>query len=161
MLRPCDSMKKDKLPTPEEKRMSPEEFKEVIKSKGWTYKTLSARWDMTQNWVSTCAADEGRLIRWDDAVRGLPSREIQPTQIKRTIQFDDAVALLKAKQLRNISIEKAKDFEKLPRFIISFTCGDESCCLGQKPRGVRYFTTVKSATNGQNKLLNWPLLVKE
>jgi lambda repressor-like predicted transcriptional regulator len=53
-------------------RMSPDEFKAEVKRRGWTYRALAARWEVSENWVSKLARDETRSTHWDDAVRGLP-----------------------------------------------------------------------------------------
>lgn len=54
------------------RRMTPDEFKAEIQSKGWTYRALAERWDVTENWVSKLARNPERSQHWDDAVRGLP-----------------------------------------------------------------------------------------
>lgn len=54
------------------KRMSPEEFKSEVQRRGWTYRALGERWDVSENWISKIARNEDRPLHWDDAVRGLP-----------------------------------------------------------------------------------------
>lgn len=54
------------------KRMTPEEFKAEIQRRGWTYRALAERWDVSDNWISKIARNENRALHWDDAVRGLP-----------------------------------------------------------------------------------------
>lgn len=53
-------------------RLSPDEFKAEVKRRGWTYRAVALRWEVSENWVSKIARDENRAIHWDDAVRGLP-----------------------------------------------------------------------------------------
>lgn len=57
---------------PSAKRMSPEEFKQEVHRKGWTYRAVAERWEVSENWVSKVARSEDRSLKWDDAVRGLP-----------------------------------------------------------------------------------------
>jgi len=54
------------------KRFTPDEFKHEVQGRGWTYKLLAERWEVTPNWISKTARNEGRSMHWDDAVRGLP-----------------------------------------------------------------------------------------
>lgn len=54
------------------KHMSPEEFKAEVHRRGWTYRALGERWDLSENWISKIARKEDRPMHWDDAVRGLP-----------------------------------------------------------------------------------------
>ena len=59
-------------PPPITTRLTPQEFKEEVLKRGWTFVALSKRWDITPNWVSKVCRNEGRALHWDDAVRGLP-----------------------------------------------------------------------------------------
>lgn len=54
------------------KRMTPKEFKAEIQRRGWTYRALAERWDVSDNWISKIARNENRPLHWDDAVLGLP-----------------------------------------------------------------------------------------
>lgn len=58
--------------TPITTRLTPQEFKEEILKRGWTFAALSRRWDITPNWVSKLSRNDKRALHWDDAVRGLP-----------------------------------------------------------------------------------------
>lgn len=53
-------------------RMSPDEFRAEVKRRGWTYRALAIRWDVSETWVSRTARTPDRPQHWDDAVRGLP-----------------------------------------------------------------------------------------
>lgn len=53
-------------------RMSPEEFKELVRGKGWTYRALAVRWAMSETRVSQIARDAERPLYYDDAIRALP-----------------------------------------------------------------------------------------
>jgi len=55
------------------KRLSTDEFRAEVKSKGWTYRALGERWGFTESWVSKVARRNDRAAHWDDAVRGLPT----------------------------------------------------------------------------------------
>lgn len=54
------------------KPMTPTEFKDEVRKRGWSYKDLAERWDVTANWISKTARNEDRAPYWNDAVRGLP-----------------------------------------------------------------------------------------
>ncbi|MGO4801058.1 hypothetical protein ACEN2T_17410 [Pseudomonas sp. W22_MBD1_FP4] len=54
-----------------EARLSPQEFKDLMKEKGWTGRALALRWGKTAVWISKVINDEDREPHWDDAVRGL------------------------------------------------------------------------------------------
>lgn len=54
------------------RRLSPDDFRNEVQAKGWTYKMLAERWDVTPNWVSKTARNAERSPYWDDAVHGLP-----------------------------------------------------------------------------------------
>lgn len=53
-------------------RLTPEEFKAEVWRRGWTYRALAERWEVSENWVSKLARNTDRPLHWDDAVRGLP-----------------------------------------------------------------------------------------
>lgn len=55
-------------------RLTPGEFKAAFKRLGWTGKTLAARWEVSEAWVSKIAHNPQRAAHWDDAVRGLPAK---------------------------------------------------------------------------------------
>ena len=54
-------------------RMTPEEFKELVRGKGWTYRALAVRWAMSETRVSQIARDAERPLYYDDAIRALPA----------------------------------------------------------------------------------------
>lgn len=64
------SRNKPSLPTPPP--LTPDEFKVLVKSKGWSYRDLAVRWSITPSYVTRLAQNEQRPVHWDDAVRGLP-----------------------------------------------------------------------------------------
>ena len=53
-------------------RLSPTEFKAEVGRRGWTYRALAERWEVSENWISKLARNPDRALHWDDAVRGLP-----------------------------------------------------------------------------------------
>lgn len=55
-------------------RLSPEQFKALVRLKGWQYKELAIRWGISTVWVSNVARDPDRAAHYDDAVIGLPDR---------------------------------------------------------------------------------------
>lgn len=56
-------------------RMTPTAFKSAYRLKGWTGKSLAARWEVSNAWVSKIANNAERAPHWDDAVRGLPIKK--------------------------------------------------------------------------------------
>ena len=55
-----------------EVQLSPDEFKAEYRRRGWTNRTLAARWGKSESWFSKLASNPQRGMHWDDAVRGLP-----------------------------------------------------------------------------------------
>lgn len=55
-----------------ENRLSPDEYKAEAKRRGWSFKALAERWNVSKTWMSKVANDPERSPHWDDAVRGLP-----------------------------------------------------------------------------------------
>lgn len=56
-------------------RLTPQEFKELVVGKKWTYRALALRWLLSETRISQIARDAGRPLYYDDAVRSLPLRE--------------------------------------------------------------------------------------
>lgn len=54
------------------RRMTPDEFKVLVRGKGWTYRALAVRWALSETRVSQIARDAERPRYYDDAVRALP-----------------------------------------------------------------------------------------
>lgn len=54
--------------------LTTEEFRAVIKSKGWTYVELAARWGVTPEWIGVLSRNPDRPAHYNDAVLALPSR---------------------------------------------------------------------------------------
>jgi lambda repressor-like predicted transcriptional regulator len=54
-------------------RLTPDEFKAEVHRRGWTYRALAERWDVSENYVSKLARNADRSLHWDDAIRGLPT----------------------------------------------------------------------------------------
>lgn len=61
-----------------EDRLSPQDYKELMKEKGWTGRALALRWRKTAVWISKVINDEDREPHWDDALRGLPKAKRKP-----------------------------------------------------------------------------------
>lgn len=55
-------------------KLTPEEFKSVLATKGWSGIALAERWDVSPAWISKIINDPDRAPHWDDAVAGLPKR---------------------------------------------------------------------------------------
>lgn len=53
-------------------RLSPEQFKDQFRNKGWSVRKLSMRWGESEAEIYKIAKDQKRKIFWDDAVLGLP-----------------------------------------------------------------------------------------
>jgi hypothetical protein len=60
-------------------RISPAEFKKEVARRGWTYRALAERWEVSENYISKLARNPERSPHWDDAVRGLPAIIVKPT----------------------------------------------------------------------------------
>lgn len=56
-------------------RLTPEEFKAAVRGKGWTYRALALRWQLTETRISQIARDVERPLYYDDAVRALQNKE--------------------------------------------------------------------------------------
>ncbi|MFA6231033.1 MAG: XRE family transcriptional regulator [Rhodanobacter sp.] len=59
-------------------RLSPEDFRSSALLRGWTYRALAERWQCSENWISKIARNPDRSPHYDDAVRGLPQRTVDP-----------------------------------------------------------------------------------
>ncbi|MDU4254581.1 hypothetical protein [Pseudomonas sp.] len=55
--------------------LTPDQFKELMKAKGWKPEKLALRWGMSKRRVQQIAADAERPSYYDDALRGLPTYE--------------------------------------------------------------------------------------
>jgi len=69
--------------TPEEApegRITPEDFRVMVLLRGWSYRALADRWGHSENWISKIARNPKRLPHYDDAVRGLPQRHVDPDE---------------------------------------------------------------------------------
>lgn len=53
-------------------RLSPADFKALIRQRGWRMADAAVRWDVRPETLSRVAADPERELRWDDLVRALP-----------------------------------------------------------------------------------------
>lgn len=53
-------------------RLSPVDFRRLIKQRGWRMADAAVRWDVRPETLSRVAADPQRETRWDDLVRALP-----------------------------------------------------------------------------------------
>lgn len=53
-------------------RLSPADFKGLIRQRGWRMADAAVRWDVRPETLSRVAADPQRETRWDDLVRALP-----------------------------------------------------------------------------------------
>lgn len=59
------------------KRLSKDEYKEIIKEKGWNLTEVSVRWGYKSSVrVHQIANNENRPIRYDDMVKGLPYKMV-------------------------------------------------------------------------------------
>lgn len=59
-------------------RLSPDEFRAFVLLRGWNYRSLAVRWTCSENWISKIARNPDRPPHYDDAVRGLPRRTVDP-----------------------------------------------------------------------------------
>lgn len=55
-----------------EERLSVQEFRALLKAKGWMFKDVAVRWQISAAWLSRLAHNPERGAQWDDACRGLP-----------------------------------------------------------------------------------------
>lgn len=74
-------------------RLTTEQFKAVVIGKGWTYRELAMRWDITPVWVSNIARNADRPKHYDDAVLGLPVRGNLQRNEKRRQALAEAFVL--------------------------------------------------------------------
>jgi hypothetical protein len=51
---------------------TPDEYRSVMKYKGYTQRSLSERWDKSEAWISKIINNPARDPVWNDALRGLP-----------------------------------------------------------------------------------------
>lgn len=58
--------------TAAEERLSVQEFRALLKAKGWMFKEVAVRWQISAAWLSRLASNPERGTKWDDACRGLP-----------------------------------------------------------------------------------------
>lgn len=56
-------------------RLTPEEFKTLVRGKKWTYRALALRWQLSETRISQIARDDDRPLYYDDAIRALPIRK--------------------------------------------------------------------------------------
>ena len=54
--------------------MTPEQFKLLVKSKGWLLKEVAERWGIQQRQMSNIVQDVNRNLYYDDAIRGLDDK---------------------------------------------------------------------------------------
>jgi len=55
-------------------KMTPEQFKGLIASKGWTQEEVAALFGKSRIWLNTISADPDRSAHYDFAVMGLPAK---------------------------------------------------------------------------------------
>ena len=53
-------------------RLTPAQFKAVIKGKGWTIQKVADRWGISRTWLSQIINDPSRPPHFDDSVMALP-----------------------------------------------------------------------------------------
>jgi len=54
--------------------LSPADFKVLVNGKGWTYRDLAKRWQLSEVRISQIARDADRPLYYDGAARDLPIR---------------------------------------------------------------------------------------
>ena len=52
--------------------LSPQEWRALLRAKGWKQKELARRWNVSETWISKLANNPERGTHWNDACRGLP-----------------------------------------------------------------------------------------
>ncbi|QIM91623.1 hypothetical protein GE194_23240 (plasmid) [Salmonella enterica subsp. enterica serovar Anatum] len=52
--------------------LSPQEWRALLRAKGWKQKELARRWNVSETWISKLANNPDRGTHWNDACRGLP-----------------------------------------------------------------------------------------
>ncbi|EIZ5185219.1 helix-turn-helix transcriptional regulator [Salmonella enterica] len=52
--------------------LSPQEWRALLRAKGWKQKDLARRWNVSETWISKLANNPDRGTHWNDACRGLP-----------------------------------------------------------------------------------------
>ncbi|MFL9810994.1 hypothetical protein EQ845_13375 [Pseudomonas putida] len=56
----------------QDRPLTPDEFRNHYKKRGWNGRMLAIRWKKSAVWISKVVNDPDRDPLWDDAVRGLP-----------------------------------------------------------------------------------------
>lgn len=52
--------------------LSPQEWRALLRAKGWKQKDLARRWNVSEARISKLANNPDRGTHWNDACRGLP-----------------------------------------------------------------------------------------
>lgn len=60
-------------------RISEQEFRKTIRDKGWRIRELAQRWDISESYLSRISGKAMRAQHWNDAIRGLPYRNLNFT----------------------------------------------------------------------------------
>ncbi len=55
--------------------MTPDQFKSLVKSKGWLLKEVAERWGIKPRRMSVIVQEKNRNPYYDDAVIGLPTKK--------------------------------------------------------------------------------------
>lgn len=63
-------------------RLTPEQFKALVKWKGWSYRELAERWGITSVWMSNVARNAERPAHYDDALVGLPNKRTMTRDVR-------------------------------------------------------------------------------
>lgn len=56
-------------------RFTPTEFKLTARGKGWTYRDIAKRWQLSETRISQLANDIDRPLYYNDALANLPKRD--------------------------------------------------------------------------------------
>ncbi|HBT6174358.1 TPA: helix-turn-helix transcriptional regulator [Klebsiella pneumoniae] len=59
--------------------LSPQEWRALLRAKGWKQKDLARRWNVSETWISKLANNPDRGTHWNDACRGLPDMRARRT----------------------------------------------------------------------------------
>ena len=79
-------------------KLSPTQFRAIVKLKGWNYKKLADWWGVTPTWIGAIAKDPERSPHFDDAIMGLPYRRLLQSTLAKRQQLADSAKIKPSKQ---------------------------------------------------------------
>jgi hypothetical protein len=122
-------------------RLTPADFKELIRQRGWQMADAAARWTIQPETLSRVAADPEREIRWDDLVRALPAltrRERAAATAARLQLYPPRPRVAKALPVAPASKEGPPSTPNLPPFAWTDEEDEDFSAYETSGNGFRY-----------------------